>query len=533
MASFPKPTQPASTISRRRFALSAAALATWGLSACGGGGDATTEPAEPQTFTLRPNSRVLDSTNTRLLAQDDTSMTLAGAAVAEIRAGDVLVSTLGVGALRKVLAVERLPNGDVRLATEEAALADAFSRFQLSFNRELTGADLGPSFTTGEPGLELVWVPNAAAAGFGGQGKTGIGGPSGSFKLNFKQLSLDAQAGISISGGASFQLQPEFEVSLEDSVGSVLPTLTYRAGLAPAYSHALTLSSRYGGRLARDFRREVALPPIVLATPPVTIVPYVVFSASASGTAAGKFSTTYTASVSGSAFVWRTAAGDGDASHSFVPLQEGRFEAVEAELKADVVPIQIGLEFRVYNVMGPQFSLNVKGTASGAYEADALTGQEGIRAKLKGAIGFKAAVGGKLGFVSKLFSKASGRMELISKEFSLAEGELFNRFFPFAGEASIVVRDNGNVPDDIFEVSLDDTVLGRTSKGGSGQFRIGSLRPGAHTLRLVTIEDDAPPGTWEVNLANGLSFSSGGTRQSGRLQLGSALDLTVIVPTAP
>jgi hypothetical protein len=139
-------------------------------------------------------------------------------------------------------------------------------------------------------------------------------------------------------------------------------------------------------------------------------------------------------------------------------------------------------------------------------------------------------VGGSIGFLTRLFSDFHGSFTLFSKDFTLAESLLYNHFFPFSGAAGIKVYDNGSAPDDIFEVSVDGLVLGRTSKGGSGQFRVGSLRPGAHTLRLLTIEDDLPPGTWAVQLANGVTFADGTTTRSGGLALGSATELQIVVP---
>ena len=73
-------------------------------------------------------------------------------------------------------------------------------------------------------------------------------------------------------------------------------------------------------------------------------------------------------------------------------------------------------------------------------------------------------------------------------------------------------------------------MLGRTAKGGSGQFRLGSLRPGNHTLRLLTIEDDNPPGTWAVTLSNGVTFADGATNRSGTLALGASTQLQIVVP---
>ena len=503
------------------------------LAACGGGGDDDEPPATTANHTLKAGATVVDASNARLLAQDDASITLAGDAVAGLQAGDVIVSTLGQGALRRVVGVEALADGSRRFRTEQAALTDAFERFDLDFSRTLSRSDLGDTFDTGEPGLELRWsTPTTGQRGAGGESPQAAIDAAG-LTISFRDWNIGVNRGFEIDGSASFRLQPDFGVNLVPVANSSIPALTYRASLSPAYSHQLTVSSSFGGSLAVSKEHKIQLKTIVLASPPVTIVPYIVVSAQASGTAAGKFSATNTASFNGNAFVSRDVDGLADAGHSLQPLMTGRFDSVEAGMSAEVTPVRIDFQFRLYDVGGPTFALGADLSASGAYERDGVTGAEGIRAILGGEANLSIGISGDLAVVKELFSDYRGDFSLFSMDFTLLESELFNEFFPFSGDAAIQVFDNGRVADDIFEVSLDGIVLGRTAKGGSGQFRVGSLRPGNHSLRLLTIEDDDPPGTWAVQLANGVTFANGSTLLRGELALGSSVAYDIVVPPQP
>lgn len=126
---------------------------------------------------------------------------------------------------------------------------------------------------------------------------------------------------------------------------------------------------------------------------------------------------------------------------------------------------------------------------------------------------------------------SGGSFTLAELEYTISSPSvLFDGFFPFPNRGNIVVVDNGNSADDIFEVAVGGVVLGRTSKGGSGQFRVGSLAPGSTQLRLTTIEDDDPPGTYGITLDNGVTFSDGSRTRSGGLALGSSVTFTIIIP---
>lgn len=198
---------------------------------------------------------------------------------------------------------------------------------------------------------------------------------------------------------------------------------------------------------------------------------------------------------------------------------------VEAELKASAYVPKVGIEFMLYGLAGPSFDTGLTGEAKGVFKAkDGPPKEEGIQADAS--LNYVANVSAKLD-LGKIIPDAT-----FNKKFELyrATLPLFDKFFPFTGEGAIVVNDNGSAKDDIFRVAVDGTVLGVTSKGGSGQFRVKSLAPGDHKLTITTIEDDSPPGTWEITLNEGLTFSDGATYDKGTLRLNQSKDFSIVVP---
>lgn len=99
--------------------------------------------------------------------------------------------------------------------------------------------------------------------------------------------------------------------------------------------------------------------------------------------------------------------------------------------------------------------------------------------------------------------------------------------------SSIRVGDNGNLNDDSFDVYLDGDLLGTTPIGGTSDFGVSNLIPGPHTLRLVGVVVPDNQGTWEVILADGITFSDGGgARRSDVMPAGGSVTLPITVPNA-
>ena len=510
----------------RRDALGVVSAGLLALAGCGGREEDEQDESSAtsgKNFALQANALLLDGAAMTLVAQDDTSMTVSGKLPALV-VGNVIVSTMGDGALRRIKSIQSTSAG-TRLVTEPAALHEAFSRFALDYDKLLQPADLGNAFSTGDAELLVSWATQTQATAQSVH-PSAVSGPG--LKLEFKKFS--ATTGISLDGDAHIQLAPHLTMDLVPQAGSSIPVLTYSASINPAYSHSLQITSQYGGSLSTTKSVEFKLGRIVVPDPPIVIIPVVKVKGGAKGVAAGKFSTTHTASISGYASIQRGANRKVTTQREFQTLATGKFEAVEGSVEVQLVPAEVELMFKLYGVGGPYLTLSVEDAVTATFERNGLTGQEGVRAKVNVECACELGVGGDLGFLKSLLKDAGGDFELVSYKFPLLEKPVFDAFFPFTSLGSIVVRDNGNTPDDIFEVALDGAVLGRTTKGGTGQFRVSSLRPGNHTLRVATVEDDDPPGTWQVSLSDGLIFSDGTTTKEGLLTLGNFVTFTLIAP---
>ncbi len=62
--------------------------------------------------------------------------------------------------------------------------------------------------------------------------------------------------------------------------------------------------------------------------------------------------------------------------------------------------------------------------------------------------------------------------------------------------------------------------------------RLKNLRPGNRVLSLKTVEDDSPPGTFAINLADKITFSDGSASKNGYLGLGNTNTFTIVVPNS-
>ncbi len=98
-------------------------------------------------------------------------------------------------------------------------------------------------------------------------------------------------------------------------------------------------------------------------------------------------------------------------------------------------------------------------------------------------------------------------------------------------KGSITVRDNGSLADDAFSVAINGLVVCRTAIGATNTCAVGNLRPGTATLTLTTITAPDDVGTYEISLADGLTFSDGSTQRSGTTTQGGSVSFTIIIPS--
>lgn len=487
------------------------------LSGCAGGGSQKA-PVEisGEGFKLKSQTVALSAENgVTLVGQTDTSMTVSGA-VPTMKAGDVIVSRLGDGALRKVKTVTA-SGGNTLITTEQAGIADAFSELNLTVNT-FGKAELGD--IESEPGgPEFKWVsappgmPTSTAAA-----------ELSWLEIDFKKVGLSA--GVEFDGKSYLRLNPKMDIDFGVRPGDILPSFkSFDIGVSPEIGGTLTISSKYGGsiELGEKTWLNKRFKPIVYGY--VVLVPHLKITSTISGVANGKFNSTYTLDSYASALYHWDYIGGLVPNSTKSSTRTARVDDCDATFGVNITPLRVEFSWDVYGIVGPFIAGSVYFDGEGAFKINE-EGLEGVQATIEG--GLRGEAGISTGFediidLDLTFAKLSIDIPLVT---------LFDHFFPFKGTGSIVVADNGPAPDDIFEVSLDGSVLGRTALGGSGQFRVNSLRPGNHNLTLLGFETgiDGDIGTFGITLADGITFADGSTSKSGTMLEGETVSFVIVVP---
>lgn len=455
--------------------------------------------------------------------------------------GDVLIVDDHGGRLIKITGVQ--VNADtIVYSYEQASLAEAFEALDIRMQGDLTREELGESFDTGNPEIELRWADGVSKKGLNSKG---VEVDSNVMELNFNRLGVQSKSGVEINGGATFRLNPDFGIKLERQPGGYLPHLSVSAMLSPNFKGHVDLKSRYGGaqvsysaewaKSLPSIRRLIKIPGKGIYVP-FWVTPRLAGTIGISGSTNSKLVTNYNFDVGGRFGVSKPAQADWDLIADVTSSAELEVGDAQGELQIGFHIPNVDFQFLIYSVAGPNFEAMFGGYLKGAGATRDDPYEEGIevegkvqaemRAGLKGVIDLKDA-----GALSKLFGDVSYSYAPVSmKVYEGLKLVDYKKFFPYKGKAAVTVFDSGNVPDDVFEVRLDGRLVGRTSKGGSGQFRLTSLRPGEHELTITTVEDDAPPGTWSIRLNEGVTFANGATFDSGLAYLGGRESFIIIAP---
>lgn len=524
------------------------------LAACGGGGGGGgVEPGAPPpaappvassgTGTLKSSAHVLEAGAAAGSTLTENTLVVRKPQPRVFAVGEVMVLDAHGGRLIRIESVLDATD-TITYGYSLASLTDVFASLDVRIQGDLGPQDLGDTIASGDPDVEISWVTLPAEQKTGALLKD-ASVQTNALQIKYKNFAGQVGSGIEIGGTAQFRLNPDMSLNLVPSAGGGLPGVALSASVSPGLQSSVSISSLYGGQISGVLDKEVKLPAFrrviivpVLGVPvpvPFWIQPSVTISGSINGTAGSKFTTTYSHSVQGSVGFTRTPEGGASGSNSFSVTSNQDVSDVESEFGVQLAAPKVELKFMIYSLAGPSFDAGTEFSVVGKSAVQGTPPVEGVLATasakfvanggLKGGVDFK-----NIDAVKKLMGDLS--VEYTAFSLKLYDHDLGSKqwFFPYKGEAAVVVRDNGNVPDDIFEVSLDGVVMGQTTKGGSGQFRLKNLRPGTRTLTLRTVEDDSPPGTYEITLNDGLTFEGGGTTRSGGLNLGQSTGFSVVVP---
>lgn len=515
------------------------------LSACGGGsGDEPASVPSHGTGILQGNAYVLSAEQAAGSTLTLQTLTVRKPQSRRFVPGDVVILDAHEGRLLKITSVAESAD-TVTYQYTLASLAQAFRKLDVSFSGELTPQELGDNIQTDDPSLEVTWVTREdVSARADTRTAQQVKTQSHLLQIRYKNYAGQVGSGVELDGTSTFALNPDFSLRLEPVNGQELPSLEMSALVAPELSTSVSISSLYGGQVSFTvdksiplpaFKRYILVPIFGVPTPvPFWVKPVLTLSGSVNGTAGSKFTTTKTFGVSGTLGFRRTAANGLEAVANHTITSDMNVRGAESELGVNMSVPKLELHFQIYSVAGPTIDAALESSLKGVSTVAGVPALEGVKvtaaanlvvnAGLKASLDFKHIDGVKalLGDVS---------VEYTPFALNIAEQEIAKKewFFPYQGIASIHVTDQ-YMNDDIFEVALDGVVLGRTRKGGSGQFRLKNLRPGVRVLKLTTIQDDNPPGTFAITLANGLTFVGGESYRVGTAALGTSVQFDVVVP---
>lgn len=530
----------------------AALCATAMITACGGDDNSETSAQQSiGTGEFNANTYLVSESDAAgsLLTADTFTVLKPQATIYKI--GDVLVVDAHGGRLLRVIGVQET-DSEIHYQYEQASLAQAFKRLDIHMHGALTAEDLGDlSDQQDDPEIALDWVPSTPKSGASAteQDKDKIDASMDRLRISYKKLGFQTGRGITVDGHTTFSMNPDFFIRLSDTdEQETTRELEFSAKISPDLETSVTVESKFGGQVSYTFnkasvfkpvRRTIIVPVLGVPVPvPFWFQPVVSLSASINGIAASSFSTTQSYGVGGEFGFSRVRGSGFDAVANITPRASMDVSDVESEFGVTVMTPKLDLYFKIYSAAGPFFDIALESSLTGKNSVQGTPPAEGV--EIKGRASLVANTGLKSGLN---FSKIIGVENLLGHvsfdyrpiSIKVFSKELINwtRFHPYTGRASIVIKDNGRIADDIFAVALDSIVVGRTRKGGSGQFRLKNLRPGARTLTLTTVEDDSPPGTYEIALFDGLTFSDSSTYRKGTLPLGKSANFTVIVPDTP
>lgn len=435
-----------------------------------------------------------------------------------IAPGTLMVSNADDGFMGRLVSSTR-SGKTLQVKVSQASLPEIFKKLKVKLNGGFTQADLTTPVSP-DPHLTYQWV-DAPTKSRGIAGKL--------LKLAWKNADITASGNWRVDGDAFLNFNPVWDLEIDPNSGLVPEVTVFQAGLRPEFQGHLTVENTQGGSVS--WSKDWGGGPIKLGTLRYGFLVIKVtlnLSSEASGSIGGGSSTTTTFGVSGVATVQYQKGSGWSNTRGLSPVTTGSTSEAKGTGSLGIDLIKAELRFDLYGVAGPYASLAYGPEFT--FESDICpSGAKGYRAKLESK--WTARVGVGTNFPD--FFGHSIQLEQGADLFDFGKSEFFNKCFDSTGTGAFVVSDNGPAPDDIFRVSLDGSLLGLTTRGGTGEFRVSDLAPGNHTLLVECVDDGANGGdigTLGVSLGEGVTFQDGSTQASAEIAQGSSVSYTIVAP---
>jgi hypothetical protein len=389
------------------------------LTGCGGGGvgKLITSPSKATGTVVQPNVQVLPSDGSvTVAAQDANSVTLMGN-VPALTAGQVIVSGVGEGLLRKVVSASSA-GGSAVVQTQQATLEDVFQEADIQFHKDFVASDFKAQAL--RPGIT---IRNYA--------QPHDSGPSNTVELDFSNLTIgndDEGNSIKLGGSASLTTSLDFDCQIHSFQLQSLK-------VAPTIASAMKLSANIKGKVTL---LEKTIQIVVLRGEPIDVqagivpvvfVPILTINLEVKGSleTGVEVSMGSTASVQ-AGFQYQagqlptpiaSVMKQFDASPQFNLYTSGTLE---------ISPVDPDISLNLYGVAGPYVKVQLP-----ALSFTAKRDSNPAQLELTGDADFKASAGAKF----SIFGTHAADFEIgaLDEKF-----EFFNQTIPFNGTVNVPVN---------------------------------------------------------------------------------------------
>lgn len=395
------------SVNRRRFLMLAGA-GLFGVLGCSGGGGGEGS-STPLPAILQPNAVLLSNDGSiRVTGRTESSITFSGT-VPELKAGQVLLGTMGEGFMLRVLSSAPDGAGGVVVQTEQAYLEDVFQQVDLRLPEEYDPAGFVDT-TPDDPDIEFVRPSRSRLDDTSREFK---------FVLHKAVLAGTKDSGVICEGSVTFKLKTDSQILIKNGVLQsyrYIPTTEIKSGFKVVISQKLAISN---GRMKLKTLLGPTLYLVAIVAGVPVLLPYVpvlelYFNRE------GKFEIGYELPQSvitlKAGFNYSQATGAIPVSSRTVAMNPLNFNGIAA-FKCAVGP-GADLSLRLLGLAGPF----LKADSYADIEAKGQLSPPGFN--LKVGLGVKASVGAKLVVGDKTF---------IQREFpDLIEirENVYDRFYP-------------------------------------------------------------------------------------------------------